>query len=215
MIQMHNTPAEVQKAYDTWVHQYDTNENPTRDLNARVLRQQPFALAGKSVMEIGCGTGINTIWLAEHAQSVVGVDIAEGMLKKARSRLGEEKACMLQADITKPWSFDLAFDLVVANLVLEHVRDLSHVFNEAHHILLPKGLFYIGELHPYKQLRGAQAKYRDTETDQDVLVPAFTHHVSEYINEGIKAGFTLCRIGEWQNEMDTDFRLLTLLFERA
>lgn len=211
---MRETSAEVQKAYNTWVHQYETNENPTRDLNAKVLRQQPFDLVGKSVLEIGCGTGLNTIWLADRAQFVVGVDIAEGMVRKARRRPSKVNARFLQADITKPWSFDPAFDLIVANLVLEHVQGLRHVFDEAHQVLRPGGLFYIAELHPYKQLQGTQAKYRDAETGQEVLVPAFRHHVSEYINEGIEAGFTLRRIGEWQNEADAGFRLLTLLFER-
>ena len=186
-----------------------------RDLNAKVLRQQPFGLAGKSVLEIGCGTGSNTVWLANRAQFVVGVDIAEGMLRKAHSRLDALNVCVLQADITKPWVFGQAFDLIVANLVLEHIQDLTHVFNEARSVLRPGGLLYIGELHPYKQLQGAQAKYRDAETRKEVLVPAFLHHISEYINTGIEAGFTLRHIGEWQKEAGADLQLLTLLFERT
>ena len=92
---------------------------------------------------------------------------------------------------------------------------LAHVFNEARSVLRPSGLFYIGELHPYKQVQGAQAKYRDAETRKEVLVPAFLHHISEYINTGIEAGFTLRHIGEWQKEAGADLQLLTLLFERA
>jgi SAM-dependent methyltransferase len=211
---MPDTSAEVQKAYNEWVHQYDTNANSTRDLNAKVLRQQPFDLATKTVLEIGCGTGFNTLWLADRAQFVVGVDISEGMLRKARHRLGEQNVRLLQADITKPWPLEQAFDLIVANLVLEHVKEFEHVFDEAHRVLRPGGLLYIGELHPYKQLQGVRAKYRNVETGEEVLVPAFCHHMSEYINEGIEAGFTLRRMGEWQNDADTDLRLLTLLFER-
>ena len=118
---MSETSAEVQKAYNAWVHQYDTNANSTRDLNAKILRLQPFDLAGKSILEIGCGTGFNTIWLARRARFVVGVDIAEGMLRKAHRRAGALNVCVLQADITKPWVFGQAFDLIVANLVLEHI----------------------------------------------------------------------------------------------
>ena len=134
---------------------------------------------------------------------------------KAQRRLGALNVCVLQADITKPWVFGQAFDLIVANLVLEHIQDLAHVFNEARCVLRPRGLFYIGELHPYKQLQGVQAKYRDAETSEEILVPAFLHHISEYINTGIEAGFTLRHIGEWQKEAGADLQLLTLLFERA
>lgn len=212
---MPDTSADVQKAYNEWVYQYDTNENSTRDLNANVLRQQPFDLVSKAVLELGCGTGFNTVWLATGARLVVGVDVSEGMLRKARCRLGEWDVHLLQTDITKPWPLTQGFDLIVATLVLEHVKDLEHVFAEAHHVLRPGGLLYIGELHPYKQGQGVQAKYRDAQTGKEVLVPAFRHNMSEYINAGIEAGFTLRCMGEWPNEADADLRLVTLLFERT
>ncbi len=60
-----------------------------------------------------------------------------------------------------------------------------------------------------------QAKYRGAETSEEILVPAFLHHISEYINTGIEAGFTPRHIGEWQKEAGADLQLLTLLFERA
>ncbi len=212
---MMESSTDVQNAYNAWVYQYDTNTNATRDLNTEMLRQQPFDLDGKHVLEIGCGTGLNTIGLANHAQWVVGMDLSEGMLRVAASRLRASNADVVQADITKPWPLVQAFDLIVATLVLEHINHLGHIFNEARRLLRPSGLLYISELHPYQQLQGAQAKYRDAETGQDVLVPAFLHHVSEYTNEGIEAGFTLRRMGEWQHEADTAPRLLTLLFERT
>src|SRR5688572_8896451 len=99
-MQMSESSDAVQKAYNAWVHQYDTNINATRDLNAEVLRRQPFDLTGKRLLEIGCGTGLNTIWLADRAQHVVGMDISVGMLKKARSRLSALHTSVLQADIT-------------------------------------------------------------------------------------------------------------------
>ena len=212
---MPETSAAVQQAYNEWVHQYDTNENSTRDLNAQVLRQQLFGLASRAVLEIGCGTGCNTLGLANCAQSVVGMDISEGMLRKARCRLGERNVHLLPADITKPWPLDQRFDVIVATLVPEHVQELAHVFAAAHRVLRPGGLLYIGELHPDKQRQGVQAKYRDAQTGKEVLVPAFCHHMAEYINAGIEAGFTLRRVGEWQNEADAEPRLVTLLFERT
>jgi predicted TPR repeat methyltransferase len=47
---------------------------------------QTIDLAGRRVLEIECGTGLNTIWLADRVQSVVGVDISDGILRKAHSR---------------------------------------------------------------------------------------------------------------------------------
>jgi 2-polyprenyl-3-methyl-5-hydroxy-6-metoxy-1,4-benzoquinol methylase len=205
---------DVQRAYNEWVYQYDVNINLTRDLNADVLRQQSFDLTGKRVLEIGCGTGLNTVWLAERAQRVIGMDLSDGMLQTACDRLRGLNVDVLQADITKPWPLHQGFDVLIATLILEHVYHLAPVFSEACRVLHPGGLLYISELHPYKQLQGTQARYHQVETGQDVLVPAFRHQVSEYTNEAIEAGFTLRHLGEWQHASDTAPRLLTLLFER-
>ncbi|MCB8942392.1 MAG: class I SAM-dependent methyltransferase [Ardenticatenaceae bacterium] len=206
---------EVRQAYNVWVGQYDTNVNATRDLNMQVLRQQDFAFANKAVLEIGCGTGLNTVWLAQQARLVVGVDITEGMLHQAQQRLTGLPAHFVQTDITKSWPVTQQFDWIVTTLVLEHVQDLGHVFGQAREVLGENGRFYLSELHPYKQLQGTQARYQDGQTGEDILVPAFYHPVSEYVNAALAAGFTLRHLGEWQAEADRLPRLLTLLFECA
>ena len=44
----------VQKAYDNWSAQYDTNINKTRDLEALALREILADIAFDSCLEIGC-----------------------------------------------------------------------------------------------------------------------------------------------------------------
>jgi predicted TPR repeat methyltransferase len=60
-------------------------------------------LAGRRVLEIGYGTGLSPIWLADRVQSVVGTDISDGILRKAHSRPRALHTEVLQADIAKPW----------------------------------------------------------------------------------------------------------------
>lgn len=214
---MGDTRARIQEAYDTWAATYDTNENPTRDLNAEVLRKQlGDALAGAEVLELGCGTGLNTAWLAARARRVVAVDFSAEMLDRARSRVDADHVRFLQADVTAPWPVaDEGFDGLVTTLVLEHVADLGAFFRSAHRVLRPGGLCYISELHPYKQLRGSQAKYTDADTGEEQRVPAFQHTVAEFVNAGLSAGFTLQHMGEWPDAVgEAGPRLLTLRFER-
>ena len=66
----------VQAAYDIWSQTYDQDKNATRDLDAVVMRAQPFELAHANVVEIGCGTGKNTEWLAREAAEVVALDLS-------------------------------------------------------------------------------------------------------------------------------------------
>lgn len=53
--------SDVQQAYNSWAQQYDSNENKTRDLEARSLRETLAPLTFEHCLEIGCGTGKNTV----------------------------------------------------------------------------------------------------------------------------------------------------------
>ena len=209
--------SDVAQAYDRWSRRYDDDHNATRDLDARVVRQSPLHLAGARVLELGCGTGKNSQWLAAQARELVALDFSPGMLDVARRRVRAAHVRFVEHDITRPWPVESAScDVVVGNLVLEHVRDLGPIYAEAARTLRPGGQLYFCELHPYRQLRGGQAHFEDAETKQIVPVTAFQHSVSEYVNGGLAAGFQLRVLGEHveENAPDAAPRLLSVLFER-
>ena len=81
------------------------------------------------------------------------------------------------------------------SLVLEHIYNLDHIFNEASKSLKSGGYVYIGELHPYKQYLGTKAKF-DTEEGQQV-VECFNHHISEFIQTAKKYGLRLVDLNEF------------------
>ena len=141
------------------------------------------------------------------------------MLDVARRRVRSERVRFVEHDITRPWPVEPAsIDLVVGNLVMEHVRDLGPVYAEAARVLRSGGALFLCELHPYRQLRGGQAHFQDAETNETVPVTAYQHSVSEYVNGGITAGFTLRALGEHVEESaasDPVPRLLSVLFELA
>ena len=210
--------SEVAEAYDRWSRRYDDDHNATRDLDARIVRQSPLHLAGARVLELGCGTGKNSEWLAAQARELVALDFSPGMLDVARRRVRAAQVRFVEHDITRPWPVAAdSCDVVVGNLVLEHVRELAPIYAEAARVLRPGGELFLCELHPYRQLRGGQAHFEDVETHQIVPVTAFRHSVSEYVNGGLAAGFTLRALGEHLEEsvtVDAVPRLLSVLFER-
>jgi len=67
----------VRDAYDRWAVQYDDNRNRTRDLNMQCLRRANLPLAGARVFEAGCGTGLNTEFLAGQGARVTAMDFSE------------------------------------------------------------------------------------------------------------------------------------------
>ena len=208
--------SEIAAAYNDWAETYDAVQNQTRDLAAKVLRQVDLKLDGRKIVEVGCGTGRNTTWLAERAAEIVGLDFSKEMLARARSRVNDPRVHFVQHDVRMTWPLtDASADVVIAMLILEHVENLAPVFAEAARVLNTGGKLFLCELHPIRQLSGGQAQFSNRKTGERQLVSAFLHDVSDYVNTGLASGFELEHIGEWRDEnapTSSQPRLLSLLF---
>ncbi len=98
-----------------------------------------------AVLEIGCGTGGFLVAAKEKFKHAVGIDIAFRWLVIAKKRLDE-----LNLDIplvcacaeALPFKEE-TFDLIVAENVLEHVRDQEEALKECHRLLSSKGALFL------------------------------------------------------------------------
>jgi ubiquinone/menaquinone biosynthesis C-methylase UbiE len=156
-----------------------------------------FIGADDAVLELGCGTGRNTDGLATQAGHVMATDVSEEMLTRTQERFNSELVTPRTLDVTVPWPFEAGrCDAVVATLVLEHAETLGPVFREARRVLRDGGTFYRAELHSYRQFVGTKAHFKDEATGETVVIDAFTHPVSEFVNTGVEAGFVVREMGE-------------------
>lgn len=205
----------ISDAYNEWSAIYDSNVNRTRDLEADVTRQRLAGRRFASIIEIGCGTGKNTVFLAEIGASVLALDFSEQMLAKARSKVSAPHVRFEQADVTKPWrAADDSADLVTCSLVLEHVESLDAAFAEAARVLRPGGWLLVNELHPFRQYGGTKARFeRGAEI---VEVDVFLHHVSDFTTAAERSGLRLRTLGEHWHADDAGKppRLISFVFEK-
>jgi len=204
----------IQDAYTDWSETYDSDRNLTRDLDHRVARQELDRFRCKSIIELGCGTGKNTPILASIAEHVHALDFSAGMIEKARTKVTAPNVTFEIADITKRWSSnDQSFDLIVCNLVLEHIEDLNFIFAEGSRVLVEKGRLFICELHPFRQYQGTQARFQ--RADDTKHITAFTHHITDFTNAALANELRLTEMKEWWHEEDEDKppRLISFLFE--
>lgn len=205
----------VQKAYDVWSASYDADHNLTRDLDGTVMVQMLAGRPFKSILEVGCGTGKNTALLAELGEAVTAVDFSPGMLAQAQAKIAAPHVTFQVADITQPWPTPAAaFDLVTFNLILEHIEALAFVMGQASRALKAGGQLFISELHPFRQYLGGQARF--TREDSTTLIPAFTHHISDFLAAAVENGLTLMALNEWWDAADEGKppRLITFLFQK-
>ncbi len=205
----------IEKAYNSWAEQYDTNENKTRDLDIKATVKTLSKYNFKFVLELGCGTGKNTGWLLNKAEQVIGLDFSEEMLNIAKEKITDSRAEFKRADLNKEWEIENQFaDLVTSSLTLEHIDDLNHIFNQANQKLMENGIFFISELHPFKQYLGSKAKF-ETESGVEEL-KVYLHHISDYVDSAEINNFKLVEINEWfdANSEKEIPRLISFVFRK-
>ena len=205
----------IEKAYNIWASQYDSNLNLTRDLDKKCTIKTLKNLDFKNVLELGCGTGKNTEWLLNKAERIIGLDFSQEMLNKAKAKIFDKRVLFKKVDLTKDWEIENNFvDLITASLTLEHIENLDHIFLQANLKLKKNGLFFISELHPFKQYSGSKAKY---ETENGVKeLEVYVHHISEYIDTAKNNGFKLIELKEWFDESSENEipRLISFVFKK-
>jgi ubiquinone/menaquinone biosynthesis C-methylase UbiE len=106
-------------------------------------------LEGARILDIGCGLGVYVRKFREFSDHVYGIDIdAKRLREGARTTPG----LMLSASETLPFR-DEAFDVVVLNEVIEHVRDDAATLAEALRVIRPGGHIVIyapNRLYPFE-----------------------------------------------------------------
>jgi ubiquinone/menaquinone biosynthesis C-methylase UbiE len=99
------------------------------------------AYAGKQLLEIGCGAGIDLVRFARCGAITTGVDLAETSIELARknfenNQLASKFYIMDGEALDFP---DLAFDVVYAHGVLQYTADPGQMIQEIHRVLRPGG----------------------------------------------------------------------------
>jgi malonyl-CoA O-methyltransferase len=205
----------IQDSCNEWSDIYDTNINLTRDLDSTVTRSLLSSRRFDSILELGCGTGKNTVFFAEIGKRVHALDFSEGMIQKAKEKVKAGNVRFDVADLTGRWDcLENTYDLIACNLVLEHIEDLSHIFSESARVLKWGGQFLVNELHPFRQYKGTKARFE--RGDETVEVEAFVHHISDFIHAAEANGLALVKLNEYWHEEDEDKppRLVSFIFEK-
>jgi malonyl-CoA O-methyltransferase len=189
--------AAIRVGYDRWSEIYDEEANPLIGLEEPVVREALGDVAGLAVLDLGCGTGRHTLWMANAGASVTAIDFSEGMMERARAKPGAEKVRFLVHDLHQRLPFaDRSFDRVVSGLVLEHLHDMASFFSEAHRVLKPGGRAVVSGMHPAMFLRDVRARFRDPATGEKVEPGSLEHTIGDVVMAAVRAGFTLTGVDE-------------------
>ena len=130
---------------------------PARDslmaLRARAARSEFARRLDESIpgdaaiLEMGCGTGQLSLFLASADRCVVGADLARPSLELAREAArsyGVENAGFVETDLRSPGLRRGAFDVVVCTGVLHHTPEPRESFASVARLVRPGGILVVG-----------------------------------------------------------------------
>jgi len=176
------------------------------------------AVAGKLVLDAGCGPGIYSELLLNQGAEVVGVDASPRMVELARMRLGR-RALVVEADLGQPLHFleSASFDLIVSALTLDCVRDWHATFREFYRVLRTTGHLVFSAHHPFDEFYDHHPSGNyfalelvDFELNWPsygvrVRVPYYRRSLQAMLDPLLAAGFTLERLVEPQPVLEFEF----------
>jgi len=170
------------------------------------------AMCGLRVMDLGCGFGWFCRWAREAgASTVLGLDVSENMLARARKTTSDAATSYERADLERLALPQGAFDLAYSSLALHYIANLKALLDTVHGALVPGGSFVFSVEHPIY-----------TAPDRPGWSPDRTWPVNRYLDEGprstdwlakgvikqhrtigtylnslLESGFTLSHVVEW------------------
>jgi SAM-dependent methyltransferase len=173
-------------------------------------------LRGLRVLDLGCGFGWFCRWARQHgAASVLGVDVSERMLARAKAETHDPAISYATADLEDldlpPGSYDLAY----SSLALHYVENLSGLMAKVRAALVPGGKLIFSVEHPiftapaepgWSVDAGGRKtwpvdRYLDegTRSTDWLAKGVIKQHrtLGTYINMLIRCGFAIAHVEEW------------------
>jgi SAM-dependent methyltransferase len=106
-------------------------------------------MPGLRVVDLGCGYGWFCRWARQAgAASVLGVDISEKMLERARSDTSDDGIRYARGDLDRLDLPAAEFDLVHSSLAFHYVEDFAKLVAAVRRALAPNGRFVFSIEHP-------------------------------------------------------------------
>ncbi|WP_027345284.1 class I SAM-dependent methyltransferase [Hamadaea tsunoensis] len=181
-----------------------------REEDARLLGD----VAGRRVLELGCGAAAAARWLVAQGAEVVALDLSGGMLRHAREAADATglRPALVQADALALPFGDAAFDIVCTAFgAIPFVDDSALAMREVFRVLRPGGRWVFSVTHPMRWIfldepgeEGLMAvnSYFDrsayVEQDENGVATYVEHHrtLGDRLRELIAAGFVLTDLVE-------------------
>lgn len=160
------------------------------------------SVAGKRVLDAGCGPGFYAAELLERGATVLGCDASHQMIELARERVGDAADLRVHS-LNEPfgWIADGTIDVAVNALVYHYINNRRGFLAEIHRMLRPDGVLVLSTHHPaadWHRLGGSYFTVEPvTETwSQGWDITAWRMPLTQLTTEFAEAGFLIEKLVE-------------------
>jgi len=146
-------------------------------------------------LDLGSGRGNDVLRMAEEGNFAYGLDVSDGMLKKAEktaARLGVTNVKFIKSRLEVIPLENESIDLVISNCTLNHAADKQAVWNEIYRVLKEGGRFVVSDIY------ASQTVPEEYRNDPEAVAECWAGSVTRavYMATLHKAGFKAIEILE-------------------
>lgn len=173
-------------------------------------------LRGLEVVDLGCGFGWFCRWAAEQgAAGVLGLDVSDKMLERARAETTDARIRYDRADLEKLQLSKASFDLVYSSLAFHYIENFAGLLANIHQSLKPGGRLIFSIEHPIYMAPRQPDWLVDADGGKTWPLNSYQiegKRLTNWLAEGvvkqhrtmgttlnllIKSGFTIAHVEEW------------------
>jgi len=173
-------------------------------------------LAGKRIVDLGCGFGWFARWARENGAShVLGLDLSQNMLARAETETNDEAIIYRRVDLEDAELPAASFDFAYSSLAFHYIVDFARLMRTIHRALVPGARFVFSIEHPIYMAPALPAWLADAEGRKTWPVNHYAMEgprVTDWLANGvvkqhrtmattlntlIDTGFTIRHIAEW------------------
>ncbi|TCS14898.1 class I SAM-dependent methyltransferase [Caulobacter sp. BK020] len=183
---------DVREGYRRWAPTYAA-ETAISYLDTALVAELTPPLAGKALLDAGCGTGRRLPMAG--AALAVGVDLSPEMLQ-AGVGLGVDRPDLrtLVGDVRDLPLPDQAFDVVWCRLVLGHLPECETAYGELARVAAAGATVIVTDFHPVAAAAGHRRTFRDATGVHEL--EHHVHSVERHLEAARRAGLSLAALRE-------------------
>lgn len=141
-------------------------------------------MEGKSVLDLGCGSGEHALAFSRKGAKVACLDISPKCLEVTSEKAGREglRIEVIQGSISDLRMFEgRQFDIVFSSSSMHYVENINDVFRQVMELLKSDGIFLLSVVHPFYTATYPLADYRNVDKYATFGLRYFNRQVRKYI----------------------------------